>query len=78
MAPSIRDRIRTEIRRILAATPDGCGWYSLEMRFGISRQEFPPNTNIMTFIEELESEGEIHREKVEGRERFVLVRSDAT
>jgi predicted transcriptional regulator len=70
---NIRERIRAEIRRLLGTSPDGCGWYSLEKRFGIARQEFPPHTNIMTFLTELEAEGEVERKTVDGKERYVVV-----
>ena len=74
MTANIRERIRAEITRLVGTSPEGCGWYSLEMRFGIPRQEFPPNTNIMTFLTELEAEGAVRRETVDGKDRYVLTR----
>ncbi|MEY4582141.1 MAG: hypothetical protein RL701_6844 [Pseudomonadota bacterium] len=69
-----RDRIIAEIKRLLGTTPEGCSWYALEQRFGIARQDFPPNTNVMTFLKELEADGEVQRRTVNGKERYVSAR----
>jgi hypothetical protein len=71
MKSEAQQRIEAELLRILRASPEGCGWYALEMQCGIPRAEFPPGTNVMTFLEALESEGAVRKVDHQGKQRYV-------
>lgn len=70
-APS--DQIKSDLLRILRDNPDGCGWYALEIRCRVPRAEFPPGTNVMTFLDALEAEGAVRKVEHLGKQRYVAV-----
>jgi hypothetical protein len=48
------------------------GWYGIERRLRVPRNEFKEGYTLMTYLEELVSAGVITRVDVSGQERFVL------
>lgn len=60
-------------RAILALLRDSgpLGWYGIEIRLRTPRSAFRDGYTLMTYLEELVSEGAIVRARVNGEERFM-------
>ena len=48
------------------------GWYGIEIRLRVPRSAFREGYTLMTYLEELMSDGLILRTKVNGEQRFVV------
>ena len=57
----IREEI-TEKLLDLIACKGPVGWYVIEHSFNVPRSEFPDNTNVFSFLDELEAQGAIEKD----------------
>ena len=64
--PSIRPALLRFVRE-----KGPIGWYGLEHGFAIPRSEFKEGYSVMTYLEELISDGFVARVTLDGQERFV-------
>jgi len=64
------DPIFAALLSYLDKHPEGSGWYRIEMACGIPRDQFPPGTNMMTYLQAMVAAGLIRTEKLNGKERF--------
>lgn len=64
------DSVFSHIHEIVSKTPDGLGWYGVEMRCRIPRSEFPDGMNVMDVLRLLVEDGYLEVRTIDGKERF--------
>lgn len=71
------DSVFTHIHDIVTKSPEGIGWYGVEMRCRIPRSEFPEGMNVRDVLELLADEGYLDRQMVAGKELYFARTSNA-
>jgi hypothetical protein len=72
------DQVASEIANTVRNSPDGLGWYGVEMRCRIPRSEFPDGVNVRDVLEYLVEEGVLEKKSVEGKEKYIAVGVNST